>query len=204
MLTAPKTFARYPAEGAIIGRLLIEYGDLEFSLAHCVSMITGNQDTAFKVMFRVRGESHRIQMGDALGRNAIAAGPNRDLFERTIAHMHRCLKIRNLYAHCIWLENMRHGLVYVALEEVAKQNGTLDLTKLSQHPAPLSLLQAQEAYFAYVDDCLHFLNFEAQFAAGRIAIQPLPRPPGISEPPIQMPKVALNSRAPTGGPTTPP
>jgi hypothetical protein len=56
------------AEVTAVGRILAEYNNLEIGLLHCVQMGTGNFDQTFKTMFRVRGETARINAARDLGR----------------------------------------------------------------------------------------------------------------------------------------
>jgi hypothetical protein len=40
-----------PAESAIIGRLLVAYGELEFDFAQCLEVFLNSTDTALRVLF---------------------------------------------------------------------------------------------------------------------------------------------------------
>ena len=48
-------FLRYPNEAAILGRLLAGYGELEFIYAQCLAETIGNQETALRTYFGIRG-----------------------------------------------------------------------------------------------------------------------------------------------------
>lgn len=176
-------FGRYPEEGRIIGELVSGYGELEFSLAHCVSQIVDNADVTFKVLFRVRGEEQRINVADGLARPLIGAGDFRDHFERTVAALRHCLKIRNQYAHSQWGDDNR-GLWFVALEELAKENAPYDLGALTQKVIARDLLHAQEMYFVYVMQSLDYLNYEWRFRSGRLKTQPHRKPEEVQRPPV--------------------
>lgn len=170
------SFNRFPEEGRLIGLMVTGWGELEFDLAHCVSQITDNADVAFKVMFRARGESNRLALADALARPMLSPGPYLDFYDRTLAGLRICLKIRNQYAHSNWLDDPSRGLLFVALEEIVSSNLPIDLRSLSQHPAPLAHLQRQGRFFEFVRNSLTWLNFEAQFVGGRIHQNHFPRP----------------------------
>jgi hypothetical protein len=60
-------FHKFQGEAAIIGRLLAGYAELEIDLLNCVSVVRQDFDATLKAMFRVRGETARINVGDALG-----------------------------------------------------------------------------------------------------------------------------------------
>ena len=100
-------FHRFPNEAAIIGRLLAGYAELEIGLLHCVTVAREEDDfdATLKAMFRIRGETARINVGDALGRQVYdKLGLGAD-FEMAVSAMRYCLKIRNQYAHCNWYDD---------------------------------------------------------------------------------------------------
>ena len=71
-------------------------------------------------MFRVRGETARINVGDALGRQAYDKLGLRTDFELAVSAMRYCLKIRNQYAHCNWYDDRTGRLAFVNVEDIAK------------------------------------------------------------------------------------
>jgi hypothetical protein len=54
-------------EREIIGRLLVEYGEMELDLCNCVAMGIDDLDMALKAMFRARGETLRIDIAETKG-----------------------------------------------------------------------------------------------------------------------------------------
>src|SRR5262249_59726894 len=98
-------FHRFQSEAAIIGRLLAGYAELEIALLNCVSIVRGDFDATLKAMFRVRGETARINVGDALGRQAYRELDLGRDFELALSAMRYCLKIRNQCAHCNWYDD---------------------------------------------------------------------------------------------------
>ena len=56
------TFDKFPTEGAIIGRLLAGYADLEIVPVHCAQVVREDLDTVLKTMFRTRGETPRTNV----------------------------------------------------------------------------------------------------------------------------------------------
>ncbi len=59
----------FPKEMAVIGRLLLDYSELELDLMNCVQVARKyDMNSTLKAMFRIRGEMSRIQIADALGR----------------------------------------------------------------------------------------------------------------------------------------
>src|ERR1700730_13427466 len=112
------SFLTYSDEAKIIGNLLAGYTDLEVGLLNCIQVVrTFEFDTVLKAMFRVRGETNRIKIADALGRV-----PYRELglegsFIKVIGAMNFCMKIRNQYAHCVWWDDNTKKLAFANLEE---------------------------------------------------------------------------------------
>jgi hypothetical protein len=88
-------FHRYPKEATIIGRLLAAYPELEIDLLNCVSVARRDFDAVLKAMFRARGETPRINIGDALGRQLYHQKGLGTDFEMAVGAMRYCLKIRN-------------------------------------------------------------------------------------------------------------
>src|SRR5262245_35012683 len=115
-------FQRFPAEAAIIGRLLAEYAELEIALLDCVSAAREDFGATLKGMFRVRCETARINVGDALGHQVYDRLGLRADFELAVSAMRYCLKIRNQYAHCNWDDDFGRRLAFVNVEEIAKGN----------------------------------------------------------------------------------
>ena len=92
--------SRFPKEMAVIGRLLVDYGDLELDLMNSIQVMRGcDLNSTLKSMFRVRGETNRIDIADALGRVPYTAVNMTAQFDDVIAAMRQCLRIRNRYAH---------------------------------------------------------------------------------------------------------
>ena len=65
-MTIMPAFHNWPAEAAIISRLLGYYGELEFMMGICLGHALSDRRKALKVLFRTRGETPRINLADAL------------------------------------------------------------------------------------------------------------------------------------------
>ena len=65
-LYMPSAFDHFRYEGNIIGRLVVEYGELEWSLCLIVNHVLDDFDLAVKTLYRTRGEGQRIDLADAL------------------------------------------------------------------------------------------------------------------------------------------
>jgi len=119
-------FIHFPKEGAIVGRLLASYGELELNLCNSVGSVRNDQNMVFKAMFRPRGETQRIDVADAIGRTSYSDLNLETKFAEAIAGVRYCLKIRNQYAHCVWHYEDDGMLGFLELEESAKSNKPME------------------------------------------------------------------------------
>ena len=184
-MTILRAFVDYPKEAALIGRMLAGYADLEIDLMNCAKEVRGDLDLVLKTMFRGRGNSQRIDLADAIARQ-----PYIDLglggeFERAIAAVRLCLRIRNLYAHCTWWSDSSNQLAFANLEELAKLNVVVtDLRGLTVNHVNEPHLQAQFAYFEYASNMLVGVLHEGNRVAGRPAHLGVVIPPALAAPAI--------------------
>lgn len=179
--TVLEAFNNHAAERELVGKLVLGYSDIELDLAHLASQVIGDEDTAFKVLYRTRGESQRVEVADALIRAHLAPGKFRTCYEETICHVRHCLKIRNQYAHATWIGTPA-GMRFADLEEIAREHAIIDLAALTRREIDLSLLKEQEAFFRDVDASLYYLNLEQQRQAGEIANHACPAPRKLTRP----------------------
>ena len=173
-------FHNHPQEAAIIGQLLAGYSELEFELATCLIHFVHDEDAALKALFRPRGERVRIEVADGLMYDAISKlglGPQ---YADAIGAMRHCLKIRNQFAHCHWMDkDINNQLAFTDLSEALKGAATKPLNIRS---ISLSLLQEQESYFIYARDCFWFIEFETQLRQEKIKSHRLSMPAKRSQP----------------------
>lgn len=181
MSTLLPAFERYPEEGRILGELVVGYGELELSFAHMVAFIAGDHDVTFKALYRARGEEQRINIGDALARPRLTAGPYRDHYDRTVSAMRHCTKIRNLFAHC-QIGDDAAGLWFVALEENAKKHAIYDLGDLTQYTITLPMLQGYAKFFEFTKKSIEYLNFKWRHESGSLTKLHISKPREISKP----------------------
>ena len=178
--------ARFPKEMAVIGRLLVDYGELELDLMNCVQVLRNyDLNSTLKSMFRVRGETNRIDIADALGRVPYTAVKMTTEFDTVIAAMRQCLRIRNRYAHAFWHDpDQGKALCYVSLEELAKEADEVrDLTALTFYYIDEPLLLKQEAFFEYTRALINYVNHEGQFQTGKFKQRIFPLPTPVPPPP---------------------
>jgi hypothetical protein len=147
-------FHQWPDEAAIVGRLLVDYGELEFDLALCMGYAISNRRQGLRDFFKTRGAKTRIEMAEAKSSPWMRLTGVRDEFEEGIAAMRECKGIRNGFAHCHWASEKHNlktdGLYFVNVEDWAKSPG---IAFQWQH-ASLQRLQELEAYYKYTHECL--------------------------------------------------
>jgi len=183
-----KAFLKFTDEAALIGRMLAGYADLEFDLMMCVKIVRNDFDTVLKSMFRTRGETQRIDVADAFGRQYYDRLGIGTQFEMAIGSVRYCLRIRNQYAHCQWWDDESGRLAFANLEEVAKVNTLVkDLQNLTTNYVDVSLLQEQLAYYEYAERLLIWLNLEGQRLADQSSMQKYASPKQLQRPPLFFP-----------------
>ena len=166
----------------MIGRMVIEYGELEWDFCLLVATILQDNDSAIKAMYRSRGESQRISVGDALARNRIADARVRAQYSQTVADMRECLKIRNQYAHTNWVRTASHGLAFVNVEEIVTGDAIADSSNLKLNSLTNEILEDQARFYVGVFQNVRYLNMEMQFVLGESTVtgfhylNPLQRP----------------------------
>jgi hypothetical protein len=181
-----KPFRSYPKEAAIIGRMLAGYGELEFLLHLVLTEILGNANTSGRVMFRSRGEEHRLSTADALIRPTMETYSLLESWDRVRRAMFWCKTTRNQYAHCHWLDDVGHGLMFTRIETAAK-TVTGDLILPFFH-IDVPLLKRQEEHFHYTDMGLCYLRGEMKIRRGQIPSHPFSAPQEKQAPPRHNPQ----------------
>jgi hypothetical protein len=175
---------KFPRLMPIIGRLLVDYADLEVDLMNCVMMQRGpDLNGTLKAMYRVRGETNRVDIADGLGRAPFVALGMASDFDSMIAAMRHTLRIRNKYAHALWHDPGKE-LCYVSLEEQAKESEeVVDLTALRFFYIDEPLLLSQERFFLYTRDLITYVNYEGQYQAKIIRTRNWAPPAVVAPPP---------------------
>lgn len=184
-MTTRQAFTKFNDEGIIIGRLLAGYADLELDLFHCVNAVRDDFDTIFKAMFKTRGETNRINMAEIFGQQHYRNLDMDTQFEKAIAAVRFCLKIRNQYSHCTWWDDYSGKVAFANLEDIANGNDLVtDFKKLGTRHVDVTTLIQQESYFEYTDNILVWVNFEGRRRAGKQSIPPQPIPLEQKLPPL--------------------
>ena len=194
----PISFPAYdncPKELAIIGKMLAAYGDMEFDLMNCVSAVHST-DMAVKALYRPRGESARVDIADAMAREAYIAAGLETPYCEAIGNFRYCLSVRNQYAHCNWFWRSDIGLGFVDMQVMANKKKHLSLTSLAVYPLDLLLLEAQEEYFAYVQECFRYLTNAYARKVGKPVIYDYPKPSRVQQPIQHRPEIQPSRQTP--------
>ena len=148
-------FHHWPDEAAIVGRLLVDYGELEVELALSMGYAISDKRKGMRDFFktRLRGKDRLAEEQASPWMRLTGVG---DEFAEAVAAMRVCKDIRNGFAHCHWvsekyLPDRPAGLYFVDVEAWAKSPTPIGFQW--QH-ASLPRLQELEAYFKYTHECL--------------------------------------------------
>lgn len=183
-------FTKFTKEGDTIGRLLAGYSNIEVSLFHAVVVATGDFDSALRKMFGIRSEFKRIIAAEKLALPEYQRLKLATDFEKALAVIRYCLKIRNQYAHWVWWDDNSGKLAFANVEDLTKRKGKVkDFGKLKAHHVDAALLKAQEAYFVYADDLLLWVNYEGRFKSGKLGKakhNPLNKPKAVKRPKLRL------------------
>lgn len=164
-LYMPTAFDHFKYEGNIIGRLVVEYGELEWALCSLCGHVIQDFDVSIKALYRSRGEQQRIDLADALIRNKIHS-EIRQVYEKTVSHMRECLKIRNRYAHSNWVHAASNRLCYVDIEALAKRNDCVDSGDAELFELNRDIIEDQARFFTEVLQNMLYLCMEVQYLNG--------------------------------------
>ncbi len=174
----------FPAETAILGRILAGFGEIEYATARCVGGILNDEAAATRALFRLTGGDVRLQVADAILRPSLESAGLKDEYEAALGAL-RCSKtIRNQYAHAHWLPTAG-GLYFTDLSKAAK-TATGELIFAMRH-IDVPLLHQQENYMEYARDWMMFLHAEHERRAGRSASHNRKAPKIIDKPPLHNP-----------------
>jgi len=173
-------FRTFPEEGQIIGRLVVGYGVLEFYLSCCLGPALGSDDRALRALFRVRSESTRIDVADALMRPPYKEIGLQDKYNEMLGAIRHCKTTRNQYAHSLWRRE-NGWLMFASLDAAVKsREGGI---AVPYSPINLAALKAQEEYFVYTAELLQHLWPEYEHLAGRELSSPRKAAPKIRDQP---------------------
>lgn len=162
-------FDIHPKEKALIGEMLLAYGEIEFAIVAILGILFGlDYDRAAQVLFRVHGEGPRIAVADGLLLKALKQKGLGDLWNLAYGAVKHCKSIRNQYAHCHWfkreIEDPKSPIMLMNVDQDA--SARVDDLQLNFVSVDLTLLQQQHQYFDYTLDLLRALDEQYRKASG--------------------------------------
>jgi hypothetical protein len=145
-----------PKEAAIVGRMLLGYGELEYLFAEMLGHAIGNLRTGIRTYFRVGGESARLDMADSIIFPVAESIGLKNEYGSLLGAMNWCRCTRNRYAHCHWESGTdeQPGLFYVDMAEAAQKK----TAQYSWRHVDVDILKKQEDYFYYTQHCIFFVS----------------------------------------------
>jgi hypothetical protein len=175
---------QFPEEAIIVGRLLLAYSYLEQDFLDCV-IRASSVDLAVKTMFRLRGESQRLHLADAVARQPYIKEGLEMPYTQTLGDLSYARRIRNQYSHCSWHVGPNNELGFTNLEDLASEHIELSHhSLLHMKVIDKALLKKQEHFFAFVQNSLWWLRSEYETRARRLEREPNVRPSGVPRPPL--------------------
>ena len=154
-------FHRHPIEAAIIGRLVVSFGELEVTVAQLAAEVVGARDQIMRLIYSIRSTSSRITTAGILLRDAFKFFNLVEDFDEAQCALRECLTIRNRYAHCHWLDaanDISAGLFFTDLQETAVSGGSF--SDFACRHLDVNLLNEQDKYFTYCLELLTYLRHE--------------------------------------------
>jgi hypothetical protein len=190
MLIFP-AFHEWPDEAAIVGRLLVDYGELEFELALSMGYAISDKRKGLRDFFSTRTAKARIELAEKRANPCespwMSATGVGDEFAEALAAMRVCKDIRNGFAHCHWVSEKHNpvcdGLFFVNVEDWAKSPGGA----FQWQHASLPRLQELEVYFKYTHECLQHVLKAISTQRGQPHMGACPMPPKRPAPPLTSP-----------------
>ena len=154
MLHHNPSLMRFPNEAAIIGRMVVGFGELEILSCKVADLATAKSTIVLKSLYNLRSTSARIEFARTISAPIFAAESLSEPFNITFDAVVDCLKIRNQYAHCQWADDQNAGLFFADFEDAAKHSTWIVDWKHVDVP----LLTRQESFFGDTRHALLFLE----------------------------------------------
>ncbi len=174
-----------PEEQKVVGQILTSFGDVEYQLSCCVGSVLNNPGAGTRALFRLTGGNVRLQVADAICRDAFEAINLKNEYEAALGAVRGSATIRNQYAHCHFWDGKEHGLYFTDLRDAAS-TAIGDLFFKMRH-IDLPLLVKQVEYVQYAFHWLMFLHQEYEVRALRLSSQTFAAPKIIHKPPLHNP-----------------
>jgi len=142
-------FINYPEEAALLGAMVIGYGEIDISFVHMAGLVVGQTYAVLDACHAVRSEKARLDIAHALAVDAFKRVNLEEEYTHTHSAVRHCLKVRNQHAHSQWAD--LDGLLQFTNVEGAFGQ---PLKSIKWKPITLALLKQQEAYFEHTRLCV--------------------------------------------------
>ncbi len=168
-------FIKRQEEAALLGTMVVGYGELDLSFASIAGMAIKHQFAVLEACHKVRSERGRLDIAIALSHEAFEEAGLKLQFCYTTQALGRCLRIRNQYAHAQWGDVAGLGLCMTNPENSFQR----PLKPTKWQPVPLDLLTKQEAFFENTRKWIIFLEMtlRGQHDGRRCSLQEPPKMP---------------------------
>ncbi len=179
---------RHPEVAAVVGRMLLTFGEIETMAIDCVANVNGQREAVRKAFYRLRSTSSRLDAAEALAEPSFTKMGISLEYKATFAAIRYCQKLRNQYAHCNWADDQsprNEGVFFVDLQEAAE--ATDGFPFFWKH-VDVVILEKQEAHFLYAKDWLFYIFAESELRLQKskqnFSLKPTERlPPPMHNPP---------------------
>jgi hypothetical protein len=176
-------FDRFPAEAALVGRMLSGFGEIEITTCRNAANATSLGNIAWKVLYGIGATSARIDTADRLMHPYFEEHGLGQHHKTAIGMVRHCIKIRNQYAHCNWGDHHEAGLFFADLRTSAN---TEDFSHDWKH-VDSTILDEQFSYFGMTMEWLEFVDRELSVKVGRLRYHTWPKPSVPRQPPLHNP-----------------
>lgn len=175
-------FDYHSEERRLIGKIILAYGELEIAVMQLLTTtLRGDTNTAVRTLYRLRSESNRLEVADALVSPQLAQHKLAGAWDEAYAAMKCCKSIRNNYAHGQWLSD-RGQLRFGDLDKAALTKGPN--CAITMRPLSLAILKKQWAYFQYAHHQLAWIDYRYATLTAQPRVFPgkVPKPKKVPPP----------------------
>lgn len=165
-LSIASAFDRFAREGAIVGRLVVEYGELEWALCLAAGAAANDRGAALRAMYRAGNGAQRIVAGDALVRTHLRDAALSAIHAATIERLRDCLRIRDRYAQTSWTIEGDSHLALVDIDAALTRDDRAGGEVPALRRVTIGLLEDQQRLFAEVMQNLTYLHWDLEALNG--------------------------------------
>ena len=161
--------------------MVLAYGEIEVCVMNLLqATLGGDTNTAVRALYRLRSESNRLEVADALIVPKLTPYL-RGAWSEAYAAIKRCKQIRNQYAHGLFI-NDGGQLRFGDLDEAAQ--GKSEKSEIKLRPISLAALERQIGYFEYAMHQTLWIGDRYRIKTGQLRqiAQRVPKPKKVLPP----------------------